>query len=239
MRVCRGLRGAEESEFGRRVEKVADPPRSLALANSASAATVAVNANTSETREAQCARTASGMANVQRHSWGLLADDDERSWDQASADDASDAEEPERSPRAAAEKLLDELLVLYMSSSISAMTLCTLCHWASLAGLGDPVSRYAKKPGAPTGAYQRFLDGKLGFREDRSRQYILTVPGMPRGGQTRGEIQLAVKPPHELADKSNVEDPRASVRLLEAIDANELPLSTTTTPSCGRILASW
>ena len=223
MRVCRGLRGAEESVFGRRVEKVGCPPRSLALANFASAATVAVNANTSEALEAQSARTASGMANVQRHSWELPADDDERSWDQASADDASDAEEPERSPRAAAEKLLDELLVLYMSSSISAMTLCTLCHWASLAGLGEPVSRYAKKPGAPTGAYQRFLDGKLGFREDRSRQYILTVPGMPRGGQTRGEIQLAVKPPHELADKSNVEDPRASVRLLEAIDANELP----------------
>ena len=154
---------------------------------------------------------------MREHSWEAAVG---RGWDDSAStcSDDSAADDPARSVAAASEKFVDELLALYTSSTISAQKLCTLCYWATMSGMRGSVTAYAKEPGAQSGAYQRFLDGKLGFRYAKQRSYLLQVPGLPLGAQTRGEVTFPAKPLHELAERALADDPTANVRLQEAIE---------------------
>ena len=162
------------------------------------------------------------MAVVREHSWEAAVG---RGWDDSASTCSDDpaADDPARSVAAASEKFVDELLALYTSSTISAQKLCTLCYWATMSGMRGSVTAYAKEPGAQSGAYQRFLDGKLGFRYAKQRSYLLQVPGLPLGAQTRGMVTFPVKPLRELAERALADDPTANVRLQEAIERGALP----------------
>lgn len=86
-----------------------------------------------------------------------------------------------------------------MGGKLSAKRMCTLCHWASLAGVSE-ARPYSLRPSAQSGHFQRKLDAALGFREEDLKLYKLKAPVMV---DERRESQVVhVKPPHEaLADE--------------------------------------
>ena len=79
-------------------------------------------------------------------------------------DNASDASGNPEPAAQAIEEFLELLLGLYYSSSTGAETLCSLGHWADLAGM--PGARPdALSPGRPSGHYSRRLQDAPGFGE--------------------------------------------------------------------------
>ena len=79
------------------------------------------------------------------------------------SDDESHDADPNTNSDAAAAQFANDLVELYMSSVISAQTLCVLCHWAKIAGMPGVVTEYAKAPGAQSGSYQKYLNRKMGL----------------------------------------------------------------------------
>ena len=138
----------------------------------------------------------------------------------------SDSEEeprPHESPVEAARVFLDMLVDLYMTSVLSAQTLCVLCYWASKAGLQGLVSEYAKAPGGPSGHYQRHLNHKMGFDVLRGSLYTLSAPGLRSTDVSRTPLNFTMRVPHEVVNAEATSDPTIGQRLYEAVSSKTLP----------------
>ena len=81
----------------------------------------------------------------------------------------------ESNPAESAECFIQLMLDQYMSSSLSAETVCTLAYWAMKAGMKGYVERVARKPGMSSGNYSKALKQVLGFNDKKT--YKLEVPG--------------------------------------------------------------
>jgi hypothetical protein len=156
-----------------------------------------------------------------RHDWGNSGDDedsDEDRWD------------PYSNKQQAAEMFIEELVGIYMSTSISALTFCVLCWWAGLAGMPGMVNTYGLAPGKSTCRYQKHLDPKLSFTTQRKNMYHLNVIGHRKRDLDRSEFVLPVRPPQECIHEELEKDPSISVRLQAAIDEGLLPPSYSSHP---------
>jgi hypothetical protein len=166
------------------------------------------------------------MASSSAHWWDAHESVGEHAWDAEQGDNESDTDEdPETNPHAAAAAFLDILVSMFMLSSISAQTFCTLCYWAAKAGMPGDVNTYSKKPGSPSGHYSRHLDDKLGFRDIKKRQYKLNVPGMGRHDIARTSIPVHLMVPHECIDRELKSDVTIRIRCQEMAEAREFPPS--------------
>ena len=110
-----------------------------------------------------------------------------------------------------------------MFSQLSAHSFCTLCYWAHKANMPGRVEAYAKRPGAPSGHYQRHLNKTLGFDERRSTNYKLGVVGHRRHDLDRCRFDMPVQLPYECLERELEQDPSITVRLHEAIVSRALP----------------
>ena len=89
------------------------------------------------------------MASGSRHPWEEAAHPWEAAEYSAGSPD-SDSDLEVDPATAAATELLDHLVDLYLTSTISARSLCSLCFWAAKAGIcHEDFSRYAHKPDDP------------------------------------------------------------------------------------------
>ena len=173
-----------------------------------------------------------GRGNQQRadagsHSWEIpeLVDDNSDSAD-SDGDEDEFFDIDEVSEESAAREYMDTLLSLYMDASLPAQVFCTLCFFASKAGasLGPLVETYAKKPGSPSGHYQRFLNKKAGFTTFKDNLYHLSLPGRQRHTLSRTKHSLPIVPLHEAAAK-HMQDRKAELanKLNEALEDQTLP----------------
>ena len=136
-----------------------------------------------------------------------------------------DSDEEELDPAtAAAQEMLDHLVDLYLTSVISAKSLCLLCHWASKAGITHPdVIRYAAKPTKHSGNYQKHLNTAMGF-DDMLRNFdTISVPAYPRGGVGRGLLDLPLRAPHALLHDELRQNESVGFKLQEMVDNMVLP----------------
>ena len=133
--------------------------------------------------------------------------------------------DPLKDMDAAANCFLDELLELYLSSTISARSFCVLNFWAARAGIkNETVGLYSLKPGQSSRNFQGHLDIVLGFRDEMQKHYQLEVPCTVKGtAQGRGKLVLPVRPIHEVIEERILEHPGTFLQLEEAISSGELP----------------
>ena len=125
--------------------------------------------------------------------------------DSVLAGDYSSDDDRAETRQNAAGMLLEELTLLYMGGNISARIFCTLCHFASLAGL-NAFNRYGQKPGQQTGKYQRHLDRIFKFKKDDGTIYKLGLPTMQRGQAVRAVHTMQCVPVHEALESTMVDD---------------------------------
>ena len=129
-----------------------------------------------------------------RHSWEDPPSETEPSpiaeshaWEQAGYSDSNSEVEgeppdPYTNAEAAAEQFLDDLVSLYLESTLSARVFCELCFWAAKSGMkGTKVSQYGMRPGQASGNYQKHLDHLFGMGEARARLYWTEVPASKKG----------------------------------------------------------
>ena len=138
---------------------------------------------------------------VRTHSWEAPSDDAvEPEGDDESQESSADEAPPRPASDDPVENFVDELLTLYSESSISAKAFCVLCYFASKAGMAGRCKTYAKKPGSPSGHYQRFLDAALLLRGRAAQMYELPVVGvLDKERDVRRQYHMYVRPPHEVA----------------------------------------
>eukprot|EP00969_Alexandrium_andersonii_P051300 2253868-Alexandrium_andersonii.AAC.1 len=87
-----------------------------------------------------------------------------------------------------------------MLSQISAQHFSVLCFWAARAGMPGLAGTYGLAPGASSGNYSRHLDLVLGLGEAKKYGYKLKTVGHERGGMERKQVDVTLKPPHELVN---------------------------------------
>lgn len=87
---------------------------------------------------------------------------------------------------------------LYLQSGVSAMNVCLLSYWASLAGMRGEAKEWGLPPGKQTGKYSQHLRKKLGLDQDVDGDvYSLKVPGHSKHDASRVEVDLTCFVPHE------------------------------------------
>ena len=116
--------------------------------------------------------------------------------EEPATDIASEDEDfaPDVGPDAAGEEFVQTLLELHFAGKLAAKTLCILCYWAEKAGVAA-AKNYAFRPGAPSGHFQRHLDGVLGT--DLEHGYDLPLPSHSKYDVSRTLNTNLVLCPHE------------------------------------------
>ena len=102
----------------------------------------------------------------------------------------------------------DMIVGMYMKGQVSAKQLCTLCWWATKAGLRGPACELGMKPVADDGLqrgegrYQKHLDTLLGFKDSDEKLYHVGYQGHSKYDAARSRHTLPTIPPHEaIADE--------------------------------------
>ena len=110
-----------------------------------------------------------------RASTGTSSSSGQRPWEKRSVDDAAARDDASRTD--AAEKLVDELLVLYASGTLTAKAVCIIAHFATEAGVEHAgLKQYAFPPGKQTGMYSRRLKKKLPLQQTAPELNALQLP---------------------------------------------------------------
>ena len=120
------------------------------------------------------------------------------------------------------QQLIDYFDHLYCQRKISAKDYCTMADLAHRAGLreGKPL---AKGPNKPSGHYQRLLNDKLPYLQDRSCLYFADAPASTDDEAFRGSHTFAFILPHEALFESFVNDPDMLHKLQDKVDKGDLP----------------
>ena len=96
--------------------------------------------------------------------------------------------------------------------------------------IGEEVRAYGMKPGCSTGNYQKHLDARLGFADQKVQVYNLEVPCAPTGALERGTMKLPLRPPYEIVEQEAASDPSLLLKLQEALDRGNMPTCCTPHP---------
>ena len=85
------------------------------------------------------------------------------------AQELSDSDDDIDPQESASLEFLNVLIDLY-NGGLSAKNVCTLCYWASQAGMkGDLVAQYAFKPTSSGGNFQRHLERVMGMDYEKKQ----------------------------------------------------------------------
>ena len=108
-----------------------------------------------------------------------------------------------------------------------AKRLCILCWWSSRAGCLGPASRYAFRPNAPSGHYQRHVDVAHGINMKALAKSMprLRVARYMKCDGARTIHEMQVKPPHLSFLAELEEDPSIMRRLADMVASESLPRS--------------
>ena len=149
--------------------------------------------------------------------------------DPGNSDDAeSDFELPPET--VASIEFLDHLVDLYLTSTISAKSLCSLCWWASKAGMNhEDIDRLAHKPTDTGGKFQRHVNKAPGFDAMLDRFHKLSVHTYPRPSVGCDITDIPLRPPHELLQEELLDDNTILFKTQEAVDLDFYPLHISTT----------
>ena len=143
-------------------------------------------------------------------------------WEEEEPTLEDDAEDPMTQDEAT-DCCVEIRMSLYFESSISAEVVGTLCHYASIGGLGGEVAKLAAKPGMQSGKYSRHMKRYLGFDKDQQQQYLLDVPGRDLHGLAREQLKIPVQPVHEVLMQEMEESPLLLEELQLLRDTQQLP----------------
>lgn len=111
---------------------------------------------------------------------------------------------------------------LYLLRKLSARDMCLLCHYASSAGIRE-ATPHARRPGLPSGHYQRALSSSLPYLRERDRLYEIDVPSYSSDAMSRATVCLTMIPPHEALADCIGGDGTSLEELRSAISGRELP----------------
>ena len=100
------------------------------------------------------------------------------------------------SPADATDKLAALLEAMFLSGDMPATTLCLICWWCHLAGMGGKVARMAYKPDAHSSHYSRHLKEVLGY-SDTTDMYVVDCPGHSKHSMVRVKHSIQCLPVHE------------------------------------------
>ena len=141
------------------------------------------------------------------HSWERLDRSCERSDFSLDPDDLEDFTRQEG--EAAGEMFIDFLLTLHFSGHMSAKSLCVLSWWASRAGALGPAQKYAFRPDAPSGHYQRHVDLQncVNIKEMKSKMRKVPVPKYSKHDAGKSVVEHPVQAPHDVLCQEIAEDP--------------------------------
>lgn len=114
--------------------------------------------------------------------------------------------------------LIDFLLDSNLQGHLSGKAVCIIAFWAAKAGAADPVGRFGKAPGRPTGHYQRHLDTVLEARPSKLDFQTIIVPKYLKADLTRRPVPTAVCPPHEVLHEEIESAPGYKEKLRAQID---------------------
>lgn len=140
----------------------------------------------------------------------------EKAWDavnEAPPEDPPAEDDPnDMTAEQAGDMLVNFLLGLVYTNSVSARSMCVACYWASLAGAKGKVSKFAVKPNSQPGKFQRRIDEVTGVKlaKEQSRMYTVKVPGHSRSDMSRTAHDMVMKPPHEELSKEFDANPGAA-----------------------------
>ena len=144
-------------------------------------------------------------------------------WEDYEVDDDEDEDDP--SPRFAGHQLVELLIWLKLSGTLTAKYVCLIAYWASRAdGHLEEVGKLGKKPKSPSGHFQRHLDRVLGVEEEiAERQAKLKVPCYLRHANERHVRDVSVSIAHEALNEEVVNNEFAHVHLRDKQSRNLLP----------------
>ena len=112
------------------------------------------------------------------------------------------------------------------TTEVSAKLVCTLCWWASAAGMGGLVKDLAMNPNAPSGHFARHMRFILGLDQLDENLYWLEVPGYKKAEACRTSLSLGVYPPHECLNREALVNPEATIDLHADAMADLPPICT-------------
>ena len=121
-------------------------------------------------------------------------------WERDSSGSSSNGSDPDgddpNSDAYAVSRFLKMLDLYDGNDRVTAEKVCVLCFWIGKVVPGNAVKRYGKGPGL--GNYQRHLDPLIGMDDDQAMTYQLEVVGNRRRDLARTQVDLLVRPIHEV-----------------------------------------
>ena len=145
-------------------------------------------------------------------------------------DEDTDGEQ-EISAEEATQCLAQYVIDLKQRGDLNATQACTICFWASQAGLGGLVKELAVAPSDPedqtqnTGRQSKTFDRVTGAMDDADDYYYIDVPCHHRTEGVRGTMRLPLWTPLDALEEDIVTDGELANKLQRAIDARKLPPS--------------
>ena len=158
------------------------------------------------------------MASSSGHSWeqrchsfdggGRLGQDG--IWGQSDEEDEQEATGP-----AAGDCLVEYLLDMHYEGRLSAKAVCVACWFAHKAGAQGSIGRYAFRPNAPTGHYQRHLDSVMGVdvKAEMAWRYSVLIPQHSKYDTSRSTHPCFVNLPHEALSEEVLQVPNIMDRV--------------------------
>ena len=142
-------------------------------------------------------------------------------------DDSDDVDDDDDDPSGPFFKLMLELLLL---RTLNARIFCLLMYHLGNMGV-ESMRQYGRKPGLPSGHYQRYLRRKLGVVfSDKGRSYKLIVPGKAKYTGSKVSLEMPVSAVWEEIDADLRADTGSRLNLEEVKESRQLPPTYFTNP---------
>lgn len=152
------------------------------------------------------------------------AEETAHSWERPDlpGDSTSDSDAGPSVAETPGDQFVDYLVGLFLARDLSAKSFCTIMHLACEAGVSE-AKRYAYKPDAPSGHFNRHLLKTMPALSQIGSLYQFQIPSFHRDALARGEHTLFTLPAHEALDEALRKDTSSGDRLQSAIAEGRLP----------------
>ena len=141
-------------------------------------------------------------------------------WEDADAEDSSSSD-GELTGEEASQELADVLTELKFQNRLSATGVCLISWYGKIAGLQGAATRFAFRPHAPSGHYNRRFKAVLKLDEEVAGSYDLDVPGHDKYSIDRRTHVIPAMPGHESLSAELDGGPGLNTRLRRACSDKE------------------
>ena len=105
---------------------------------------------------------------------------------------------------------------------MSAKPMCTLCHWASLAGGQGDIKKFALSPKSQSGKFANKIDAAMGINmKDDGNLFRTKVPVYAKHDAARSFVNLPMQLPHEVLSREIENDPSILRKLEEKMEGSD------------------